>query len=60
MYVRGSNAGVEYKRQDNNFYKGTVVQNNDPEELLRVKVYIPELSNEPLDDWLNSDEYKAT
>tara|TARA_R110002020_G_scaffold305187_1_gene520956 strand:- start:3607 stop:4848 length:1242 start_codon:yes stop_codon:yes gene_type:complete len=60
VYVRGSSAGVEYKRQDNNFYKGTVVQNNDPEELLRVKVYIPELSNEPLDDWLNSDEYKAT
>lgn len=60
MYVRGSNAGVEYKRDDQSFYKGTVIQNNDPEMLMRVKVYIPEISNEPLDDWLNTNKQKST
>tara|TARA_R110000824_G_scaffold235379_2_gene424181 strand:- start:2081 stop:3307 length:1227 start_codon:yes stop_codon:yes gene_type:complete len=60
VYVRGSNAGVEYKRHDNSFYKGTVVQTNDPEMLMRVKVYIPEISNEPLDNWLNTNKQKAT
>ena len=56
MYVRGSNAGVEYKRNDQSFYKGTVVQTNDPEMLMRVKVYIPEISNEPLDNWLSNNK----
>ena len=60
MYVRGSNAGNEYKRNDSNFYKGTVVRNNDPQVLMRVKVYIPELSNEPLDNWLADNTNKAT
>ena len=60
MYIRGSNAGVEYKRHDHGFYKGTIVQNNDPQALMRVKVYVPELSNEPLDDWLNTNEHKLT
>jgi len=56
VYIRGSTAGVEYKRNDQSFYKGTIVQNNDPEALMRVKVYIPEISNEPLDNWLNKNE----
>ena len=60
MYIRGSNTGVEYKRNDQSFYKGTVVQTNDPEMLMRVKVYIPEISNEPLDNWLNTNKQKAT
>ena len=56
MFVRGSNAGVEYKREDFNFYKGIVVKNWDPQKLYRVKIYIPEISNQPLEDWLQ--EYK--
>ena len=54
VYVRGSNKGIEYKRDDQSFFKGTVVKNNDPEQLLRVKVYIPEVSNQPLENWLKS------
>ena len=27
MYVRGSNQGVEFKRDDQSFYKGIVVKN---------------------------------
>lgn len=56
MFVRGSGSGQEYKRVDNNFYRGIVVKNNDPEKLNRVKVYIPELTNQPFDDWF--DEYE--
>jgi hypothetical protein len=55
MFARGSGSGVEYKRVDNSFYRGIVVKNNDPLKLNRVKVYIPELTNQPFDNWL--DEY---
>ena len=54
MYVRGSNQGIEFKRDDQSFYKGIVVKNNDPEKLFRCKVYLPEISNQPLDSWLNA------
>ena len=54
MYVRGSNQSVEFKRDDQSFYKGIVVKNNDPDMLLRCKIYIPEISNQPLDDWLRA------
>lgn len=53
MFVRTSNNGVEFKRADQTFYKGIVVKNYDPQKLYRVKVYIPEISNQPLEDWLN-------
>ena len=58
VYVRGSNKGIEYKRDDQSYFKGIVVKNNDPEQLLRVKVYLPEVSNQPLENWLQafSDE----
>ena len=52
MFIRGSNAGKEYKRDDQSFYKGIVVKNWDPQKLFRVKIYIPEISNQPLEDWL--------
>lgn len=51
MFVRGSGEGNEYRRDDQAFYKGIVIQNNDPERRNRVKVYIPELTNQPFDDW---------
>ena len=54
VYVRGSNKGIEYKRDDQSFFKGIVVKNNDPEQLLRVKVYLPEVSNQPLENWLQA------
>jgi len=54
VFVRGSNQGVEYKRDDQSFYKGIIVKNGDPKKLYRVKVYIPEISNQPLQDWLAS------
>ena len=57
MFVRGSNSATEYTRNDTNFYKGIVVKNWDPQKLYRIKVYIPELSNQPLEDWLK--EYKT-
>lgn len=56
MYVRGFNNAVEYNRDDQTFYKGIVVKNNDPHNLFRVKVYIPELSNQPGENWLDDTE----
>lgn len=53
MFVRGSGSGEEYRRSDISFYKGIVVKNNDPLKLNRVKIYIPELSNQPNEDWFN-------
>tara|TARA_R100000664_G_scaffold31948_1_gene46155 strand:+ start:447 stop:1208 length:762 start_codon:yes stop_codon:yes gene_type:complete len=55
-FVRGSNLGNEYKRDEQSFFKGIVVKNSDPEQLLRVKVYIPEVSNQPLENWLKAYE----
>ena len=51
MFVRGSGSGNEYRRVDNSFYRGIVVKNNDPSRLNRVKIYIPELTNQPYDEW---------
>lgn len=51
MFVRGSGAGLEASRVDNGFYRGIVVKNNDPLNINRVKVYIPELTNQPYDEW---------
>lgn len=51
MFIRGSGAGNEFRRNDQSFYRGIVVRNNDPLKLNRVKVYIPELSNQPYDEW---------
>lgn len=56
MFVRGSGSGSEYKRNDSGFYRGIVVKNDDPERMDRVKVYIPELSNQPFDDWFEKFE----
>lgn len=52
MFVRGTGSGTEYAREDDAAYKGIVVKNNDPLKLNRVKVFIPELSNQPYDEWL--------
>jgi hypothetical protein len=56
MFVRGSGSGLEYKRVDNSFYRGIVVKNNDPLYLNRIKVYIPELTNQPFDSWFDEFE----
>lgn len=53
MITGGSGAGQEFRKHDNNFYSGIVVKTNDPLKLNRVKVFIPELSNQPFDDWLD-------
>jgi hypothetical protein len=52
MFVRGSGAGAEYRRNDQSFFRGIVVKNNDPLKMNRVKVFIPELSNQPYDEWI--------
>jgi hypothetical protein len=57
MHVRGSGSGQEHRRTDNSFYRGVVVKNNDPLRLHRVKVYIPELTNQPFDEWF--DEFDS-
>lgn len=56
MFIRGTGSGNEYRRVDNSFYRGIVVKNNDPEKLNRVKIYIPELTNQPYDDWFQKFE----
>tara|TARA_R100001163_G_C5036270_1_gene175390 strand:- start:276 stop:1091 length:816 start_codon:yes stop_codon:yes gene_type:complete len=57
QFARGTDAGNEFKRKDESFYKGIVVKNWDPHKLFRVKIYVPEISNQPLEDWLN--EFRA-
>lgn len=56
MFVRGSGSGIESKRSDESFYRGIVVKNNDPLKRNRVKIYIPELSNQPFDEWFGDYE----
>jgi hypothetical protein len=51
MFVRGSTHGNEYRREDTSFYRGVVVRNDDPLQMSRVKVFIPEISNQPFDNW---------
>ena len=47
MYVHGSNKNIEYKKPDHSFYKGIVIDDFDPRKMLRLKIFIPELSNQP-------------
>jgi hypothetical protein len=56
MFVRGSGSGNEYRRVDNSFYRGIVVKNDDPSLINRVKIYIPELTNQPYDEWFEKYE----
>lgn len=56
MFVRGSWEGGEHRRMDSTPYRGIVVKTNDPLRLNRVKVYIPELSNQPFDNWFESHD----
>tara|TARA_R100000988_G_scaffold49972_1_gene24543 strand:+ start:214 stop:1008 length:795 start_codon:yes stop_codon:yes gene_type:complete len=56
QFSRGTNTGSEYQRSDNSFYKGIVVKNWDPHKLSRIKIFVPEISNQPLEEWLQ--EYK--
>ena len=45
MYVRGSDQNVEYKRPVEGFFRGIVISNEDPNSLMRIKAFIPELVN---------------
>lgn len=56
MFIRGTSSAIEQKRIDYSFYRGIVVKNNDPSKLNRVKVFIPELSNQPYDNWFEKFE----
>tara|TARA_R110000824_G_scaffold119346_6_gene273408 strand:- start:8032 stop:9243 length:1212 start_codon:yes stop_codon:yes gene_type:complete len=53
VHVRGSNKNTEYKREDHSFYRGIVLDNQDPNKLMRLKIFIPELSNQPYDSWFS-------
>ena len=54
MFIGGSGTGNEFNKNDQGFYRGIVVKNNDPLRLNRVKVYISELSNQPFEEWFDS------
>jgi hypothetical protein len=56
QFARGTDQSREHERKDDSFYKGIVVKNWDPHKLHRVKIYVPEISNQPLENWLQ--EYK--
>lgn len=56
MFIRGSGSGQEAGRDDTSFYRGIVVKNNDPIRLNRVKIYIPEIVNQPLDNWFADND----
>lgn len=54
MFIGGSGSGNEFNKNDQGFYRGIVVKNNDPLRLNRVKIYISELSNQPFEEWFDS------
>lgn len=56
MFVRGFGNGGESKRNDVSFYRGIVVRNDDPLQMNRVKVFIPEISNQPFENWFEKFE----
>ena len=56
MFIRGNGSGKEFRRNDQSFYRGIVVKTDDPLRMNRVKVFIPELSNQPFDNWFETDE----
>jgi hypothetical protein len=56
MFIRGSGFGSESTRNDESFYRGIVVRNNDPLKMNRVKIFIPEISNQPLENWFDEFE----
>jgi hypothetical protein len=56
MFIGGSGSGNEFSKNDQGFYRGIVVKNNDPLRLNRVKIYISELSNQPFEEWFDSYE----
>lgn len=56
MFIRGSGSGQEAGRDDTSIYRGIVVKNNDPLRLNRVKIYIPEIVNQPLDNWFGDND----
>jgi len=53
VYVTGSSKNIQYKKPDHTFYRGIVIDDQDPNKLMRVKVFIPELSNQPYEGWLS-------
>ena len=45
MYARGSDNNTEFSKGLNSFFRGIVIDDRDPNEMQRVKIYIPELTN---------------
>lgn len=59
MFIKNS-SGIQGQQQDESFYRGIVVKNDDPLKLNRVKVYVPELSNQPFEEWFEKlDDIKV-
>lgn len=56
MFIRGSSSGQEAGRYDTSFYRGIVVKNDDPLKLNRVKIYIAEIVNQPMDNWFGDND----
>ena len=56
MFIGGTGSGIEFSRNDQGFYRGVVVKNNDPLRLNRVKIYISELSNQPFEEWFDTND----
>lgn len=52
MVLENNIYGVSY----HGFYRGIVVQNNDPERRGRVKVYVPALAPQIYEQWYNENE----
>ncbi len=44
--------------KDHTIYTGIVIQNNDPDKMGRVKVYVPGITNTVYDNWNNTIENK--
>ena len=59
MYVRGSDQNNEYKRDVSSFFRGIVINNNDPNKMQRVKIFIPELTNLNYNEEISQAIYNA-
>tara|TARA_R100000900_G_scaffold18491_1_gene15401 strand:- start:1863 stop:3110 length:1248 start_codon:yes stop_codon:yes gene_type:complete len=55
MYARGSDNNTEFSKGLNSFFRGIVINDRDPNEMQRVQIFIPELTNLDYNNEIDGD-----
>jgi len=55
MYARGSDNNTEFNTGLNSFFRGIVIDDRDPNQMQRVKIFIPELTNLDYNNEIDGD-----